>query len=84
MAPQVIDDDLFCRYSICMTDFLYARPSFLEGASRVLDLFGVLQVYNSSQTIQEADQKAIMTDWLAIGKDFQNAIVSSVDERKAK
>lgn len=56
----------------------------LEGASRVLDLFGVLQVYNSSSTTEEADHKAVMADWLAIGKDFQNAIVSSVDERQAK
>jgi hypothetical protein len=63
-----------------MTDLLFARPSFLEGAGRVIDLFGVLQVYNISETPREADQKAIKADWLAIGKDFQKAITTVYDE----
>jgi len=37
--------------------FLFARPSFLEGVARVMDLGGTLQVYNNSKTEKEADLK---------------------------
>ena len=57
-----------------MSDFLFARPSFIEGAGRTLDLFGVYQIYNSSKTIEEADRKAIMADWLSLGDDFRISI----------
>jgi len=30
--------------------FLFARPSFLEGVARVMDLGGTMQVYNNSKT----------------------------------
>lgn len=69
---------------IYMTDFLFAKPSILEGAARTIDLFGVLQVYNISDTPIEADQKAIMADWLAIGNDFKKAIASAHNERTAE
>lgn len=46
---------------------LYARPSFLEGISRLIDFTGALNTYNSSQTPEEADYRAILSDWEAVG-----------------
>ena len=54
-----------------MSDFLFARPSFLGGASRVLDLFGTLQEYNKPPTPQLADHQAMFDDFRAIGTDLE-------------
>lgn len=54
--------------------FLFARPSFCEGVARALDLGGTLQIYNESDSSEEANQKAIKNDWLAIGQDLKNGI----------
>lgn len=56
-----------------MTDFLYARPSVLEGIGRNIDLFGVLNTYNASNNGQEADSKALYNDWLSVYNDLHNA-----------
>lgn len=53
--------------------FLFARPSFIEGAARVLDMGGTLQIYNESKTADEADRKAMKKDWEAVGEDVVNA-----------
>lgn len=60
-----------------MSDFLFARPSFLGGASRVLDLFGTLQEYNRSHTPEIADQRAMLSDIEAIGADFKQVLKRS-------
>ncbi|MCK5416665.1 hypothetical protein KAI92_04525 [Candidatus Parcubacteria bacterium] len=54
--------------------FLFARPSFIEGVSRVMDLGGTMQVYNNSKTENEADFKALKKDWEIVGKDIFDAI----------
>lgn len=56
------------------TEFLYARPSFLEGVARILDFRGVLESYNNSPTPSEADARAIYADWAAIGDDLKEAV----------
>ena len=53
-----------------MTDFLYARPSVLEGMGRNIDLFGILSVYNTSESGREADLKARLNDIEALRKDY--------------
>ncbi|SLM31923.1 conserved hypothetical protein [Desulfamplus magnetovallimortis] len=53
---------------------LFARPGFLSGMSRVLDISGTLNQYNCSGTPEEADRKAIMSDWGAVGLDLQEII----------
>ena len=40
---------------------LFARPSFIGGASRVLDLFGTSQEYNNPPTPHLADHRAMLT-----------------------
>lgn len=53
---------------------LYARPSFLEGVARVLDLGGTLNEYDTGRTGTEADALAIWSDWAAIGQDIRCAM----------
>lgn len=57
-----------------MSDILFARPSVLDGMGSVIDLFGVLQIYNTSETPDEADRLALISDWAAIGKDFKDVL----------
>ena len=56
------------------SDFLFSTPSFVSGAARVLDLYGVYDVYNSSSTDREADYKAIFSDWNMVGQDIWSAM----------
>ena len=49
------------------SDFLFARPSFSEGAARILDFGNTLTMYNSSPSGEVADEIAIRMDWAAVG-----------------
>jgi len=53
---------------------LMAKPSFIEGMARVLDINCNLDSYNQSITPEEADMVAIYSDWLAIGGDMQGVM----------
>ena len=67
-----------------MTDFLYARPSLLEGIGRNLDFFGSMNSYNFSNTGEEADRIAIASDLLAVYKDFNEAYLKTLCQITAK
>lgn len=56
------------------TDFLFARPSFIEGLSRIYDFGNTLQEYNRSINGEEADKNAICNDFKMVGKDIEGAI----------
>jgi len=56
------------------SDFLFATPTFIYGAARVLDLYGVFDAYNSSSTDYEADYKALWSDWSIVGQDICSAM----------
>jgi hypothetical protein len=62
-----------CKH--CKTDFLYARPTFAAGAARLFDFGGLFDSYNESVTDEEADAKAISSDWALVGADILNALV---------
>jgi hypothetical protein len=62
------------------TDFLYARPSFLEGMARVLDIGGTLQQYNVSATGEDADARALAADVHAIGADLRRVMADYAKE----
>jgi hypothetical protein len=49
------------------SDFLFARPSFTGGVSRILDLGGTLKTYNYPVNGEEADSLAMAQDWKSIG-----------------
>jgi len=57
------------------TDFLFARPSFWSGVGRLLDLWGKFDDYNVSQTTQEADMRALYSDWRITGQDLRDSWV---------
>lgn len=61
--------------------FLFARPSFSEGAGRVMDLGNTLFEYNRSLTERDADYHAFLADWAAIGSDLENVIVQHRDQQ---
>jgi len=55
------------------SDFLFARPSFMEGMARVIDPAGLLNEYNIAPTGELADYYAILADWSAVGCHLRNA-----------
>ncbi len=56
--------------------FLFARPSFIEGFGRILDVGGSLNQYN---TDDDADTTAILMDWLAVSADFRKVFLKTID-----
>ncbi len=53
-------------------------PSFLKGASRVVDLFGKLDDYNFKEM---DDYKALKRDWENVGKTISNSM-SEYDKKE--
>jgi len=56
------------------SDYLFARPSFIEGVGRLVDLSNSLNTYNYSRGGAEADARAIHEDWKALGHDVRVAL----------
>ncbi len=57
------------------SDFLVAAPSFASGAGRLLDWYGLYDLYNVSRNGQEADAKAMFSDWRVVGEDINDAML---------
>lgn len=55
------------------TTRLYARPSYLSGAARTLDIGGTFDSYVMSRTPQEADLAALASDFMATADDFRRS-----------
>lgn len=66
------------------TCFLFADPSFLAGLAAVLDIGGGLIVYNESRSGQEADYRALASDWAVVGKDILVAIDNFEENEKTQ
>ena len=57
--------------------YSYAKPTFLGGLARILDLGGTLRnTYSPSGPVYEMDIVAMRSDWIAIGQDLGDAIGS--------
>jgi len=56
------------------SDFLFSAPSALSGVARFLDFAGAFDAYNISETVEEADAKAIYADWVAVGNDLRSSM----------
>lgn len=63
------------------SDFHFARPSALFGQARFFDFSGSFDEYDSSDTPDEADAKAMYADWAAVG-DTINIVISEHLEKK--
>lgn len=57
-----------------LSSFLFARPSFTEGAGRLLDFGNTLFEYNRSETGELADYRAIYADCRVIGEELRSGI----------
>lgn len=66
-----------------MTAFLYARPSFLGGAARALDLGNTLTEFNRSLSAEQANKIALKMDWAMLGKAMRAAMVAYEAEHPA-
>lgn len=55
-------------------NYLFAEPSIIEGMARIVDLGGTLQIYNYSDSTENADIKALSNDWYAVGSDIRQSI----------
>lgn len=56
------------------SDFLFAVPNFITGVARLLDFGSTLNVYNTSDSEEEADEKATYSDWYMVGSDIKGAM----------
>jgi hypothetical protein len=56
------------------TGFLFSSPSYLSGASTVINLAGNFYDYNSSDNEFEADEIAIENDFRMIGQDIYDVL----------
>jgi hypothetical protein len=65
------------------TCFLFTDPGVLSGWAAILDMAGTLNVYNESRSGQDADERAIASDWAIVGKDIQNAVKHFDEKEKA-
>lgn len=54
--------------------YLFAIPTWAEGAGRLVDFGDTLNEYNYSITPDMADAIAIAMDWRAVGVDVMTAV----------
>lgn len=64
------------------TDFLFATPKLSVGVGRTLDLGSTLNTYNSSSSEEEADYKAMYSDWYMVASDLKKAMVKYDREQR--
>lgn len=53
--------------------YLFSEPTAVDGAARIFDFAGSMQIYNSHKTEAEADACEIYHDWRTVGSDILNA-----------
>jgi hypothetical protein len=63
-----------------MSDFLFARPSIIEGIGRTIDLFGIMNEYNYARDGAEADRTALINDIAVLKSDFLESYQEVIGE----
>ncbi|SHG33270.1 hypothetical protein [Flavobacterium johnsoniae] len=58
---------------IYRTDYLFSKCSIWRGIGSVFNLPGNYYEFDTSKTEQEADNKALTSDWENVGADIRNA-----------
>jgi hypothetical protein len=56
------------------TDFLFVNPSFTMGLGSILNIEGNYFHFNYSENAEQADTKALESDWGMVGQDIEYAI----------
>lgn len=60
------------------SDFLFPKSSVITGMGTIINIWGNFYTFNSSQTPEEADKKALECDWGMVGKDIKDAAEKSI------
>ena len=56
------------------TDFLFPTPTKIQGTATVFNIWGQFHRFNRSRNGQEADCRAIRSDWGVTGQDLQEVL----------
>jgi hypothetical protein len=59
--------------SLKRTDFLLPKNDFFVGLGTIMNISGNYFKYNTSETAEEADKKALASDWFMVGQDIKKA-----------
>jgi hypothetical protein len=63
-----------------VSTFVFAVPTWADGAGRIMDIAGVFDDYNKVGTPEQADAFMLYLDWMAIGEDMKVAIRKALAE----
>jgi len=66
------------------TNFLVPSTSFLIGMGSIMNIQGNYFDFNYSDTLEEADGKAIENDWGVVGNDLRKAINKLIKEPQSQ
>jgi hypothetical protein len=61
------------NYRLFKTNILFHRPSFIDGIGSIFDIAGNYYKFNDQKSGEEADRKAIESDWGVVGNDIRQA-----------
>jgi len=56
------------------------RPSFIQGISKMADFGSLRERYAELLENENADYHALLSDWIAVGEDFQKAYTAATKE----
>ncbi len=65
-----------CKKLLNYTTYLVSKSSIVTGIGRIFDFAGSYEIYNSSESGDEADSKAMLLDWLVVGEDLKKGVKS--------
>ena len=66
------------------SSYLFAVPTFMEGAASIFDPSDALSTYNESPSGADADAIATYADWMAVAGDFRAAVRREVGSEHQK
>lgn len=64
------------------TDFLTADSTFLTGVASAVNLRGNFYGYNYSRNGEEADAKALRSDWGMVGSDIADSMAKADEDHR--
>jgi hypothetical protein len=65
--------------------FLFALPSWQEGAGRLVDFGDSLTQYNVTRSPEDPDARATAQDWLAVGDNLRSVLwMYPIDPRSSE
>ena len=83
LSSPVLRLSIVCL-GVSVSDFLFAKPSFLAGVGRAIDIGGVFDDYNLTETPRQADARAMAADWQVVGDDLRAAMAITDADAQAR